>query len=503
MGFSVETKTLLRLEWHELVEQLRSSARTPLARDRLTDLHAPFAASRGEMLRLQVMTRQADGLLEAGRDLPVGDLSPLDEIFGRVGRGGSVTPRELREVASACGALSDARGLLDASAEVAPDLAEAGTAIVSLAFLAEEIHSSIGPDGVILDSASDALARARSETQRLAGEGKRRMEGALRDESLRASLADSFYTVRNDRFVLPVRADARGSVPGIVHDASASGATIFVEPSDFVELNNRHKRAELEALREERRIVAALSAEVARAVPELRAGLEALAELDLIFARAKLSRQLGGVPPEIGDEGVIEIRALRHPLLGAHAVPNDFSLGGPYRVLVISGPNAGGKTVAMKAAALAALCVRAGLYVAGDAGARVDVFDEVLADIGDEQDIRENLSTFSAHMANLAAIVRDAGPRSLVVLDEIGVGTDPSEGAAIAQATLEALAERGARVVTTTHYNLLKELAEVDERFENAAVSFDPETLRPTYELRMGIAGTSSALSVAERMGMP
>jgi len=230
---------------------------------------------------------------------------------------------------------------------------------------------------------------------------------------------------------------------------------------------------------------------------------ETRAVIDLAFARAELAEELDAVAPEIGDAGILELPQLRHPLLPTDTVvPSDLRLGADFTALVLSGPNAGGKTVALKAAALAALFVRAGMHVLAADGARVDLFDQVLAQIGDEQDIRESLSTFSAHMANLADITRRATDRSLVVLDEIGVGTDPSEGAALAQSVLEALAERGARVVATTHYNLLKEMAEIDARFANASVEFDAETLEPTYRLRMGLPGSSSATAVAARMGL-
>jgi DNA mismatch repair protein MutS2 len=235
----------------------------------------------------------------------------------------------------------------------------------------------------------------------------------------------------------------------------------------------------------------------------LEAGLAALESIDLAFARAHLAETWEAVEPELCDAGVIALPQLRHPLLPpGEAVANDLRLGESFTVLVLSGPNAGGKTVAMKSLALAVLCVRAGLFVASAAPARVDLFDAVLADIGDEQDIREHLSTFSAHMANLARIVESAGTRTLVALDEIGDGTDPGEGAAIAQSVLEALADADARVVATTHYGLLKEMAEVDGRFANASVEFDPQTLAPTYRLRMGLPGVSSATAVAARMGL-
>jgi DNA mismatch repair protein MutS2 len=304
--------------------------------------------------------------------------------------------------------------------------------------------------------------------------------------------------------VLPVKADAKGHVRGIVHDASRSGTTVFIEPEGVVELNNRLKRAELEVAREIERILRRLTADVAAAAPALRAGVDALAHVDRAFARARLSVDMAASAPRVEDDGVFALPGLRHPLIDpAESVANDVSLGEHYQVLVLSGPNAGGKTVTLKALALAALFVRAGLHVPCEPGGRADLVDDVIAEIGDGQNIGESLSTFSAHMASLARIVARAGPRSLVVLDEIGVGTDPGEGAALAQAILERLADAGARVVTTTHYGLLKEMAGVDPRFENASVEFDPETLAPTYRLRLGEPGSSSAAAVAARMGMP
>ena len=273
-----------------------------------------------------------------------------------------------------------------------------------------------------------------------------------------------------------MKADAKGHVRGIVHDATRSGTTLFVEPDGMVELNNRHREAELTVEREILRVLRDLSTAVARAVDSLRTSLEGIGRLDLAIARGQLSRDTEGVEPDVGTQGVFELPGIRHPLIPANeCVANDLRVGEDFSVLLLSGPNAGGKTVALKCFALAALMVRAGLHVPANPGARVDLVDCVLADIGDHQDIQESLSTFSAAMANLAGILRDAGPNSLVCLDEIGVGTDPSEGAAIAQSTLEALADSGARVVTTTHYNLLKEMAEVDDRFENASVEIDPE----------------------------
>jgi DNA mismatch repair protein MutS2 len=371
-----------------------------------------------------------------------------------------------------------------------------------------ELETSIGrclePGGEVRDSASPALAEARRVAHRLSGELQQRIERALARADVQPHLSDRFYTVRNGRFVLPVKADAKGQVRGIVHDASRSGTTLFVEPEGMVEMNNRHREAELTVEREILRILRELSAAVAREAAVLRTNLEAIGRLDLASARGRLSERMDGVEPVLGRDGVLELPELRHPLIPSdECVPNDLRVGEDFAVLILSGPNAGGKTVALKSIALAALMARAGLHVAAGSGARVDLFDRVLVDIGDHQDIQQSLSTFSAAMANLADVLRRAGPDTLVCLDEIGVGTDPSEGAAIAQATLEGLADAGARVVTTTHYNLLKEMAEVDARFANASVEFDAETLAPTYRVRIGMPGASSATTVAARMGVP
>jgi DNA mismatch repair protein MutS2 len=279
--------------------------------------------------------------------------------------------------------------------------------------------------------------------------------------------------------------------------------TLYIEPEPLVDLNNHLKQAEITIEQETLRILRNLSRDAGSVSDEIEANIATLEAIDLAFARADLAEKLDAIAPEVGDEGILQLPQLRHPLLSPdQVVPSDMRIGTDFTALILSGPNAGGKTVALKAAALAVLFVRAGMHVPAAEGARVDLFDEVLAHIGDEQDIRENLSTFSAHMANLADITRRAADRSLVVLDEIGVGTDPGEGAALAQAVLETLAESGARVIATTHYNLLKEMAEIDQRFANASVEFDSETLEPTYRLRMGLPGASAATSVAARMGL-
>ncbi len=502
MPLRIAEKTLERLEWPRLRERLAALARTPGGRAHC--LEGDLFHEDGEAVREALAeTAEAAALLGAGADVPLGGIRELGPIFRRLGKGGVLEARELLDLAGTLHAFHATERFFEQHGETAPRLARRANGIVPQRDLAEEIDHCIDAEGQVKDSASRALREARSEVRSLSGELERRLDRYLQDPDVKAALSDRFFTMRNDRYVLPVRADSRGAVRGIVHDASGSGTTLFIEPEAVVELNNRLKSAELTIERECLRVLRELSERAGRAAGEIRESLGVLEALDAIGCRARLAEALDAVEPEVGDEGIVRLPLLRHPLIDPEeVVPSDLAVGEHYQVLVISGPNAGGKTVGMKALGLAALLTHAGCFVPCAAGARVDVLQRIVADIGDEQDIRESLSTFSAHMANLAEIVAGAGPGTLVVLDEIGQGTDPSEGAALAQAILEGLADAGARVVATTHFNLLKEMAEVDSRFENASVEFHPETLAPTYRLHTGTPGASSATAVASRMGL-
>ncbi|HSJ97654.1 MAG TPA: endonuclease MutS2, partial [Myxococcota bacterium] len=495
-------RTLEVLEWPLVVERLRHHTRTPGGRRRCEDPAAGFAGDREEADARLAEAGEARGLLAVAAP-PFGGLTDVAAALARAERGGDLAAGELLDVAATVEAITATAHFLARQGALAPRLAARGGALGHHQPLADEIRFALDSEGQVRDAVSPVLAEARAEARRLSGEIQRRLDAALHDPAIAPYLSDRFVTLRHDRYVVPVRADARGRVRGIVHDASASGTTLFVEPQAVVDANNRLKEAELRIERETARVLRSLADGAGREAPELRASLATLEEIDLAFARGALSAEWDAVAPDVRDQGVFALPLLRHPLLNpARAVPNDLRLGDPVRVLVLSGPNAGGKTVAMKSVALAALCARAGLHVAAAPGARVDWTERLLADIGDAQSLRESLSTFSAHLANLAGIVEQADGRTLVVLDEIGDGTDPGEGAALAQAVLEALAGAGARVIATTHYGLLKELAQIDPRFENASFEFDPETLAPTYRLRVGVAGASSATAVAARMGL-
>lgn len=506
MSFHVASSTLQSLEWTRLVARLAARCRTPqgLAHLEQDEARGLFESEiEGVRSRLRE-TSEARSLHDRGEAPELAGCTALATLLARAEKGGLLEPTELADVEATLRAIVAAKRFFDGRGEHCPALAELAAPLTTCPALATRLARAFDPSGELRDEASPTLARARRDQARLAGELEQRIGRLLRQGELAPHLSDAYSTVRSGRYVVPVRAEARGHVRGIVHDASRTGTTLFVEPEAMIELNNLHREAELAVERETMRVLRELSGAVALEARTIAADLAAIGRLDLALARGALSRELDACEPRVAREGVLELPGLRHPLIAPErCVANDLELGARFSVLILSGPNAGGKTVAMKAMALAALMVRAGLHVPAEPSARVDLFDAVIAEVGDHQDLAENLSTFSAAMARLADVLTSAGPHTLVCLDEVGVGTDPSEGASLAQAALEDLAERGARVVTTTHYNLLKELAQLDPRFANASVEFDPLTFAPTYRVRIGSPGASSAATVAARMGIP
>src|SRR5690606_21312708 len=365
------------------------------------------------------------------------------------------------------------------------------------------IGRCIGQEGQVLDEASPELARLRARMRTLHNRIRERLEAILRSAALRPALQESLITVRNGRQVVPGKQEHKGMIPGIVHDTSASGATVFVEPLAVVELNNELQETRLQEEREMERILRHLSAQVGAEAEGLETGLAVLAELDLALAKARLAQSMRAVAPKLNEEGWIHIIGGRHPLLSGRVVPVDVWLGREARILVITGPNTGGKTVTLKTIGLFGLMAQAGLYVPAEPGTELPVFSGIYADIGDEQSIQQSLSTFSSHMSNIVRILRSADERSLVLLDELGAGTDPAEGAALAMAILDFLLVVGARVVATTHYSELKAYVHSRPGMQNASVEFDPVTLAPTYRLIMGLPGRSNALEIAARLGLP
>jgi DNA mismatch repair protein MutS2 len=495
----VDAHTLDVLEYPAVAERLAGLAETPRGSE-LARVRIP-SASPAEVERRQRLTTEAIALLDAGAGPSLAGLADVRGAAAHAARDGVLGTGDLREIAASITVGLEARRALGEARELAPSLDELLAPVdPALAALRDEIDARVTEDGADLrDTASPKLRRLRTE---LRG-GRQRVTDELtriaRSGELRDFLQERFVTERGGRPVLAVKAGARSKVRGIVHDASSSGQTLFVEPFAVVELNNRLAEAASAEREEVDRILRELSALVGAGAGALHALVEATGELDVALACGTLSRRWRGAPVEVDDD--VRLVAARHPLLDeAAAVPIDLDLGA-LRALVISGPNTGGKTVTLKTLGLAALLHQSGLRPPA-AAATLPIFDQVLADIGDEQSIEMSLSTFSGHLRNIVAILAAATGRSLVLLDELAAGTDPVEGSALAQALLDRLARQARLTAVTTHYAELKEWASATPDVGNAATGFDPETQAPLYSVAVGRPGTSHALQIAERLGL-
>jgi len=508
-SLSLPEESLNLLEFFKLTAQLAGRTQTAYGHAAALALRplsgraemTTALAEAGEMLRLHA-TR---GLLAVGHGR---DLSAC--LDGLRIAGTRLEPETLREVQAAIEAAGACRRLLG-DAETCPLLQALGAGLTPLPELAAQIRRSIGPRDEILDTASFALGDLRQQLQHERGRIKRQLEKLLGDEALLGVFQEQLITDRNGRYVLPVRTDHSGRLRGFVHDVSASGQTLFIEPAAVLDGNNRLQTLQREIRTEEERILLQLTAAVREVRRPLADNQALLARLDLRQAVARLTRELDASIPELTDEPQLELLAARHPLLvlaraadGAGAVtPVDLRLAADQQALIISGPNTGGKSVALKTIGLLVLMARAGLPIPAVAGSRLFPFAQVLVDIGDEQSLELSLSTFSGHLLRMREIVAGADARSLVLLDELGTGTDPSEGAALALALLDELRRRGARMVATTHLHVIKGYAHLEEGVGNAAVEFDIDTLQPTYRLHYGIPGASHAFTIARRLGLP
>jgi len=490
------------LEFDKILALLAEQASFSIGKERATALRP--STSLVQVERLQQETAEAVRLIEACGSAPFGGLSDVRPHVRRAAAGGVLEPADLLNVAEAVRGLSALRAYLlqHAPAHGAEILADLGGMISNFPRLEEEIRRCIDSDGRVADHASAELARIRSRLRTLRQRVREHLDRLVRSASGQKYLQEPIVTLRGGRYVVPVKQEYRGEVPGIVHDQSASGATLFVEPLPVVELNNEIRSVEREEEAEVERILRELSALVAHAEVSLVHSLETAGEVDFIFAKGLLALKMEAVRPKMNRSGRIVIRRGRHPLLKGNVVPIDLELGTGFAALVITGPNTGGKTVTLKTVGLFSLMAQAGLHLPAGEGTEAAVFESIFADIGDEQSIEQNLSTFSSHMRHIVEVIRRSNDRSLVLLDELGAGTDPTEGAALAIALLERLIESDCRVVATTHYSELKSFAYNHPRAENASVEFDVETLRPTYRLSMGVAGKSNAFAIAARLGL-
>ncbi|HEY7373436.1 MAG TPA: Smr/MutS family protein [Polyangia bacterium] len=501
------------LDWDEVTARLAAAAESPAGR--ALCLALPFAADVGEARRRMAAVAELAGLLRAGETFPSLAAPEVDAALASAEKTVALGAEELRPVAALARVAEAARRYLLAPAPVAiPEMVGLARDLDPPLGLARAIDETFDAAGEIRDTASPELERLRAERQTLQDRARTAIEELMRVEEYASVMQDQFFTIRAERYVLPLKASAKSLGLGIVHDTSRTGETVFVEPTALVAVNNRLKVTELDIRRESRRILEQLTADVAAVAEPLRRTVVTLAAIDARAAAARLAVAYDGSPIEIVEAPVVDLRTARHPLLAlshpaASVVANDVALGGGQPpILVVSGPNAGGKTVLMKTVGLAALMARAGLLVAADPRSRIGFFDDVRADIGDRQSVMGDLSTFSGHLAAVGDILgaregAGAGGATMVLLDELMAGTNPDQGAALARATAETLAARPGLAIITTHYDSLKALGESDARFANAAMAYDLEALRPTFRLATGAPGRSYAFDIAARMGLP
>ncbi len=501
----MDQHSLTVLEYRKVVDLVRERAPSALGADLLAAALPATERSRARTLLRE--TTQMRALRERNGALPWEGSQDIGAQLERLrAENAWIDGPQLVLVArfaAACGRI--ARAVL--GAEGCPDLAPHAGAIPELDELEREVRRCLSPEGEVRDDASEELLRLRRGIGRARRDVVGALERLLGDAAHAAAIQEPIVTLREDRYVIPVKTGGRGAVPGIVHDRSSSGQTVFVEPQAVVELNNALREQILAEREETRRILRALSDGVRRRAGELRTATAAMAALEAIWARAVYADDGGMAEPRLlDDEGRLELLGARHPLLlaarGERTVPIDLSAGGETRTLVVTGPNTGGKTVALKTAGLLCLMAQSGLHVPAEAGTGMSCFSGVLADIGDEQSIQQNLSTFSGHVRNVVSILGQAGPGTLVLLDELGAGTDPSEGAALGVAILEEVQRLGALAIATTHHNAVKVWAATTPGAMNAAMEFDERTLRPTFRLLAGVPGRSQAFAIAERYGL-
>ncbi len=488
------------LEFDKVKELLAAKTATALGKAAASALQIE-----GELMAArsaQEDTAQALALYEAGKNLPFGGARDVTALLKRAEIGGSLDPRELRLVQGTALAQGTMKTFLTANAETAPALAEKGKGLQNFTKLVRQIDSAIDEHDQVKDGASPKLRGLRTAIAVAKNRVREKLDAILRDPSNQKYFQDNLVTMRGDRYVLPIKQEYRLNFPGLIHDQSSTGATLFIEPLAVLNLNNDIKRYVSEEKAEVERILQQLSASVGQDGPALAEGLAILTELDLISAKALLAMEQHAVRPVLLREGALMIQQGRHPLLPRDkVVPIDIAIGGEHTSVLVTGPNTGGKTVALKALGLFALMAQAGLFIPA-LNAQLPVFTAVYADIGDEQSIEQSLSTFSAHMTNLINILREVRTGELVLLDELCAGTDPNEGAALAMAVLQQLREKGAWVMATTHYSELKTFAYSQPGMINASVEFDDVTLRPTYRLLLGVPGSSNAFNIARRLGL-
>ena len=495
-------KSIRTLELPRVLQLLSDQAVSAEAKERALRVRPETETE--EVLRLLDQTDAARSMIGLHGSPSFSGVKPVAEALDRADRGGGLNTRELLTIADLLTAARRTKEYFNDEAQEKTVLDHLFQSLHGNRFLEERIKRAIPDEDTIADAASSELADIRRHMRAAHSRSRQILQKIISSPTYGKILQENIITQRDGRFVVPVKAEHKGDLPGLVHDIYSSGATLFVEPMGVVQANNELIELEAKEQKEIERILAELSAEAAAHREDIQWDYDALVHLDLIFARGQLSYKMDAVRPEVRRDGAIHLRRARHPLLDPKkAVPIDIELGDTFDTLVITGPNTGGKTVSLKTLGLLTLMTQCGLHIpVGDRSA-VSVYERVLADIGDEQSIEQNLSTFSAHMTNIVAILAEADRHSLILFDELGAGTDPVEGAALAIAVIQHVRRMGARVAATTHYAELKTFAMTTAGVENASCEFNVETLSPTYRLLIGIPGKSNAFAISKRLGLP
>ena len=493
-------KSLMTLELPAVLEMLAAEAVGDTAKEQARELTPSTDAA--TVRHRQEETSAAKTMMVVRGSPGFSGVKDVRASLARADLGGALNTRELLDIARVLQCARLVRGYIAEDSVGKTPIDHLFYALHANKFLEEKITNSISGEDEIADSASPELANIRRQMRAAAARARDSLQKLISSPSYAKVLQEPIITMRQDRYVVPVKAEHKGAVPGLVHDISASGATLFIEPMGAVKANNELRELSAKEKLEIERILAELSADCAEHRDDISSDFEILVRLDLIFAKAKLSYKLNCQSPSMEGKGIV-LRRARHPLLDqSKAVPISLELGESFDTLVITGPNTGGKTVSIKTIGLLAAMNQCGLHIPADDGSNLPVFSHILADIGDEQSIEQNLSTFSAHMSNIVNIISECDEASLILFDELGAGTDPTEGAALAVAIIEYCRRKGAMIAATTHYAELKVYATNEPGVQNASCEFDVETLRPTYHLLVGIPGKSNAFAISRRLGL-
>ena len=495
-------KSLKILEFDKILARLASYTESPSVKKRIEEL-VPYPTLALAKEAQRETTEAVTTTLKLGGPPVNLSVEEVTKYVKLAERSGMLHAKELMHISRMLYVARRMKSYLGETAEECKRLLEIADGIITAKALEDRINSCIVSEDEIADDASPELSTIRRKMKNLNAKIKDTLNGMLHSSHYKKYLQDAIVTLRGDRYVIPVRAEFRSEVPGIVHDSSASGATIFVEPMSVVNANNEIRDLKSKEQQEIERILMELSAQVCEYSHAIFVDYKSVCELDFMFAKAKLSLDMNGTEPELNDKGIISFKKARHPLIDKDkVVANDIELGKKYDTLVVTGPNTGGKTVTLKTIGLFSLMAASGLHISAGDRSEAAVFDKVYADIGDEQSIEQSLSTFSSHMVNIVDITKNVDGNSLVLFDELGGGTDPTEGAALAIAILEYLRSFGVRTVATTHYSELKIYALSTDGVENASCEFDVENLQPTYKLLIGVPGKSNAFSISRRLGL-